>query len=66
MGQYSLPEKGCAADGEIVFSKLQPDSKYLFGVAFNIQSWLHILLLPLFGSTYSFWGGGVEGLFFFF
>ena len=47
IGQYSLHEKGCVADGEIVFSK-QPDSKYLLGIAFNIQSWLHILLLPLF------------------
>lgn len=47
IGQSSLPEKGCVTDGEIMFSK-QPDSKYLFGIAFDIQSWLHILLLPLF------------------
>lgn len=44
------------SDGEIVFTE-EPDSKYILGIAFYIQSWLHILLtlIPLsFGVLFFF------------
>lgn len=63
IGQSSLPEKGCVADGEIMFSHVHVNIMYSQTV--NIFLALHSIysLGCIFFYFLFFWNGGVEGLF---